>query len=169
MRILTQTHLINPLTAIIFVALVSSTANADTKDKTHNKDHTVAYSTKHKEHKTPKVVDKRNKSSKKHKRVKQFNIKEYKAIGIASWYGYESGNKTASGSRFNPKALTAAHRTLPLLSKVKVTNMKNNKSVIVLINDRGPYHGHRLIDLSLASAKAIDMKGLGRVTIETIN
>ena len=93
----------------------------------------------------------------------------YKAVGMASWYGYESGSTTAMGKRFNPLALTAAHRTLPLPSKVKVTNLKNHKSIIVTINDRGPYAKSRLIDLSLASARAIGIQGVGKVEVEVIN
>jgi rare lipoprotein A len=86
--------------------------------------------------------------------------------GVASWYGAElAGNKTASGERFNPQALTAAHRTLPLGSKVRVTH--GGKSVVVRINDRGPFHGNRVIDLSQAAAEQIGLrrKGSGRVEL----
>jgi rare lipoprotein A len=72
----------------------------------------------------------------------------YKAMGKASWYGNESGNRTASGTRFNPKALTAAHKTLPIPSKVRVTNLDNGRYVDVVINDRGPFSDAKLIDLS---------------------
>lgn len=76
--------------------------------------------------------------------------------GEASWYGPGfHGRKTASGERFNQNALTAAHRTLPFGAKVKVTNVNNGKSVTVRINDRGPYHGGRIIDLSKAANQAI--------------
>ena len=78
--------------------------------------------------------------------------------GIASVYSTESGNKTASGQRLNPGALTAAHRSLPFGTKVKVTNKKNGRSVVVTINDRGPFVRGRIIDLTPASASAI---GLG--------
>ncbi len=78
--------------------------------------------------------------------------------GQASWYGSQHhGKKTASGERFNQNALTAAHRTLPFGSKVKVTNTLNNKSVTVRINDRGPYNKRRVIDLSRAAATKIDL------------
>lgn len=92
----------------------------------------------------------------------------YKARGIASWYGAESGNRTASGARFNPYGLTAAHKTLPLSSKVRVTNLKNGRSVNVVINDRGPFKGNRIIDLSKGAADEIGMRGLAEVSIEYI-
>ncbi|MBK1990960.1 septal ring lytic transglycosylase RlpA family protein [Sphaerospermopsis aphanizomenoides BCCUSP55] len=82
--------------------------------------------------------------------------------GMASWYGYDwSGNKTASGERFNPEAMTAAHRSLPLGTKVRVTNTNNGRSVVVRINDRGPYIGGRIIDLSAGAARLLGMIGSG--------
>jgi rare lipoprotein A len=92
----------------------------------------------------------------------------YRAIGLASWYGSESGNQTSTGAHFNPNGLTAAHRTLSLPTRVRVTNLKNHKSVIVTVNDRGPYIKGRLIDLSRGAAKAIQLAGIGMVRIETI-
>ena len=91
--------------------------------------------------------------------------------GEASFYGNElAGNRTASGERFNPRALTAAHRTLPLGSKIRVTNMSNGKSVIVRVNDRGPFVKSRLIDISYAAAQQINMvrSGKARVSLELI-
>ena len=90
----------------------------------------------------------------------------YQAQGMASWYGSESGNRTASGSRFNPKALSAAHKTLPIPSKVRVTNLKNGRYIDVLINDRGPFHDDKIIDLSQAAAEQIGMRGLTQVKVE---
>lgn len=90
------------------------------------------------------------------------------ASGVASYYGRElAGNRTASGERFNPSDLTAAHRTLPLGSRVRVTNPKTGDSVIVRINDRGPFHSNRLIDLSEAAARQIGLRaaGSGRVDL----
>ena len=93
-----------------------------------------------------------------------------KQIGKASWYGPRfHGKKTASGKRFNQYALTAAHRRLPLGTRVKVTNLKNGKTVKVKINDRGPYHGGRIIDLSRAAAQRLSMGGVARVSIEVLN
>lgn len=86
--------------------------------------------------------------------------------GIASWYGSESGSVTASGAPFNPGGMTAAHRTLPFGTKVKVTY--GEKSVTVTINDRGPYHGGRIIDLASGAASKIGLKkhGTGKVCLE---
>lgn len=93
----------------------------------------------------------------------------YRERGVASWYGWESGNQTAMGSHFNPRALTAAHKTLPLPTRVKVTNIRNGRSVVVLINDRGPFVKNRLIDLSQGAARAIGIRGLGRVLVESLD
>lgn len=93
--------------------------------------------------------------------------------GIASYYGRElAGNRTANGERFNPDELTAAHRTLAFGSKVRVTNMATGQSVVVRINDRGPFGGHkRVIDVSHAAAKEIGLhrSGIGRVTMALLS
>ena len=82
--------------------------------------------------------------------------------GAASWYGGQfHGRKTANGERFNMNELTAAHRSLPFGTKVRVTNQKNGKSVVVRINDRGPFAGGRIIDLSRGAASAVGMLGAG--------
>jgi rare lipoprotein A len=87
----------------------------------------------------------------------------------ASWYGAEfHGKKTANGERFNMYAMTAAHKTLPLSSYAEITNLKNHRSVIVRINDRGPFHGKRALDLSYAAAKELGIKGLGSVQIKPL-
>jgi rare lipoprotein A len=93
----------------------------------------------------------------------------YSEQGIASWYGYESGNRTSMGTHFNPKAYTAAHKTLPLPSKVRVTNLHNGRSIVVLVNDRGPFKKNRLIDLSHGAAKKIGLQGLTKVKIEYLS
>lgn len=93
----------------------------------------------------------------------------YRMRGVASWYGAESGDLTALGSRFDPSQLTAAHKTLPLPCKVKVTNLRNGRSVVVTVNDRGPFHDDRLIDLSRAAARRLGVKGLAEVEVEYIN
>lgn len=86
--------------------------------------------------------------------------------GQASWYGaYHHGKTTASGEPFNQHALTAAHRSLAFGTRVKVTNTLNNKSVTVRINDRGPYTKGRIIDLSRAAAKKINMLNAGVVPV----
>lgn len=92
---------------------------------------------------------------------------KYLGDGVASYYGRElAGNRTASGERFDPAAMTAAHRTLPLGSRVRVTNKSNGKSVIVRINDRGPFRKGRLIDVSLAAAREISMVGAGMASVQ---
>lgn len=86
--------------------------------------------------------------------------------GEASYYGNElAGNRTANGERFKPMGLTAAHRTLPLGSKLRVTNKSNGKSVIVRINDRGPFVKHRIIDVSLGAAHQINMVRAGKAQV----
>ena len=94
------------------------------------------------------------------------------AEGHASFYGDElAGNPTASGESFDPAKLTAAHRTLPLGSRVRVTNLRNGESVVVRINDRGPFHGQRVIDLSKGAARKIGMlrRGTARVRLELVS
>lgn len=90
----------------------------------------------------------------------------YKERGIASWYGAESGNLTAMGVKFNPNKLTAAHKTLPLPSRVRVTNLSNGQSIVLIVNDRGPFIKNRLIDLSQGAARAIGVRGLAKVEVE---
>ena len=85
--------------------------------------------------------------------------------GIASVYSYESGNRTANGERLQPSELTAAHRTLPFGTKVRVTNQRNGRTVTVRINDRGPFIRGRVIDLTPAAAHALGFSGLAPVTI----
>lgn len=91
--------------------------------------------------------------------------------GTASWYGGKfHGRKTASGERFNTYDLTAAHRTLPMNSLVRVTNLSNGKSVVVRINDRGPYVGKRVIDLSYSAANELGFvkRGVAKVRLERV-
>lgn len=92
-------------------------------------------------------------------------------VGIASWYGNQhQGRLTASGERFDQGKLTAAHRTLPLDTKVKVTNLENGKTIEVKVNDRGPYIPGRVLDLSTQAAKMLGMEkeGLALVRIEVL-
>jgi rare lipoprotein A len=86
--------------------------------------------------------------------------------GIASVYSTESGSHTASGQRLNPGALTAAHRTLPFGSRVRVTNRANGSSIVVTINDRGPFVRGRIIDITPAAARSIGMSSVAPVTVE---
>jgi rare lipoprotein A len=89
--------------------------------------------------------------------------------GLASYYGKEfHGRKTANGERFDMNGLTAAHRTLPFGTMVRVTNLSNDKSVTVRINDRGPFVEGRIIDLAMGAARQIDLDGVARVRLEII-
>jgi rare lipoprotein A len=85
--------------------------------------------------------------------------------GLASVYSYKGG-RTASGERSHPAGLTAAHRSLPFGTKVKVTNRRNGKTVVVRINDRGPFIRGRIIDVTPAAARSLGFSGLAPVTIE---
>ncbi len=96
----------------------------------------------------------------------------YNETGEASFYGARHhGNKTASGERFDQNQLTAAHRTLPFGTRVQVTNLDNNKTVVVRINDRGPFNRKRLIDLSHAAAEQLNMlrSGTAPVRVQSID
>ena len=88
--------------------------------------------------------------------------------GIASVYSYK-GSKTASGERAHPSGMTAAHRTLPFGSKVRVTNKRNGRSVVVRINDRGPFVRGRVIDVTPAAAQALGFSGLAPVHVAVAN
>lgn len=102
------------------------------------------------------------------KNVKKTESKKvYKAVGGASFYGKKfHGKKTASGQKFNMHAMTAAHKTLPFNTKVKVKNLKNGKEVIVTIIDRGPSSKGRIIDVSYAAAKKLGMINAGVIKVE---
>jgi len=96
----------------------------------------------------------------------------YNQTGVASWYGKKfHGRKTANGERYDMHAMSAAHKTLPLPTMVRVTNLDNGRSVIVRVNDRGPFVKSRIIDLSYAAARALgyDKKGTAHVRVQTLN
>ncbi len=100
------------------------------------------------------------------------NADNFQQTGIASYYGNKfHGHLTSNGEIYNMYDMSAAHKTLPLPTYVKVTNLSNNKSVIVRVNDRGPFHDDRIIDLSYSAAYKLDMlkKGTAQVKIESIN
>ncbi len=101
--------------------------------------------------------------------------KHYREEGVASWYGHETrrlkgGHMTANGEAFDPMGLTAAHKHLPLPTFVRVTNLENRRSLVVRVNDRGPFIDGRIIDLSAGAAKRLGFygQGLARVTVEAI-
>ncbi len=109
-------------------------------------------------------------------RGKQYKVfksgANFQQTGDASWYGPGfHGRKTASGEIYNMYAMTAAHKTLPLGTRVQVTNLSNGKKIIVKINDRGPFHSARIIDLSKKAAQQLDIikSGFAKVHIKTID
>lgn len=113
----------------------------------------------------PSVIDKLN-------TVASNTVRKFSQTGVASWYGRQfHGRKTASGDTFDMNELTAAHRSLPLNCYIRVTNKDNGKSVVVKVNDRGPFHGNRVLDLSYGAAKQLGMagSGTGRVNIERVD
>lgn len=99
----------------------------------------------------PSVIEKLN-------AVASNTVRKFSQNGVASWYGRQfHGRKTASGETFDMNAMTAAHRSLPLNCYIRVTNKDNGKSVVVKVNDRGPFHGNRVLDLSYGAAKQLGM------------
>ncbi len=113
----------------------------------------------------PSVIEKLN-------TVASKTVRKFSQTGAASWYGRQfHGRKTASGETFDMNGLTAAHRTLPLNCYIRVTNKENGKSVVVKINDRGPFHGNRVLDLSYGAAKRLGVTnaGVAKVSIERVD
>lgn len=102
-----------------------------------------------------------------HTYVPRENAAGYVAVGTASWYGDAfHGRRTANGEVFDKRSISAAHPTLPLPSYVRVTNMGNSRSMIVRVNDRGPYHGGRVMDVSQRVAEALNFRGAGTARIK---
>lgn len=113
----------------------------------------------------PSVIEKLN-------TVASNTVRKFSQTGMASWYGRQfHGRKTASGETFDMNALTAAHRSLPLNCFIRVTNKTNGKSVVVKVNDRGPFHGNRVLDLSYGAAKQLGITNAAtaKVSIERID
>lgn len=97
------------------------------------------------------------------------SYKNYRARGLASWYGSKfHGRQTSNGESYDMYAMTAAHKTLPIPCYVQVTNMRNGRKVIVRVNDRGPFHDNRIIDLSYAAAKKLDIHQHGTAEVEVV-
>ena len=113
----------------------------------------------------PSVIEKLN-------TVASNTVRRFSQTGTASWYGRQfHGRKTASGDTFDMNGLTAAHRSLPLNCFIRVTNKTNGQSVIVKVNDRGPFHGNRVLDLSYGAAKQLGItnSGTAKVSIERVD
>jgi rare lipoprotein A len=153
------------LVKIMVVSLLTLPTNSFAAKHSHKKSHiTHTFYTKHS--KKPAVIQ-----TAKSKSTKGFTTKAVNSglDGVASWYGpHFHGHKTASGERFNQNALTAAHKSIAMGSTVRVTNVKNHKSVVVTINDYGPHVRGRIIDLSKRAAANIDLKGVGMVHLEVL-
>ena len=97
------------------------------------------------------------------------SFKNYRGKGLASWYGTKfHGQKTSNGETYNMYAMTAAHKTLPIPCYVQVTNLENGRKAIVRVNDRGPFHDDRVIDLSYAAAKKLGVYGAGTARVEVV-
>ena len=129
---------------IILLLLLLTSTSIEAKERKHNQ----------------KVV---------HHKVSIHKSKVNPLVGTASYYGPGfHGKKTSSGERFNQNKLTAAHRTIAMNSMVKVTNLENNKSVIVRITDRGPWKKGRILDLSKSAAQVIKMDGLAKVSLQIL-
>ncbi len=131
---------------------------------------TTSHSARNKDQQAIRPSSKRGR--KKPGSTSQQKYKKHKLQGVASYYGRKfHRKKTASGERFNMYDLTAAHRTLPFNTRIKVTNLENNKSVIVRINDRGPFTKGRVVDLSFKAAKEIGLiqKGTAKVRIKVLS
>lgn len=148
-----------PRTAIAFVAatlLIGGTATEASAKSRHHRHHHVAKS---------EGSDWRNANAS----MNPTSGSGHAFSGMASYYGNESGSRTASGARFNQNAMTAAHRSLPFGTKLRVTH--RGSSVIVTINDRGPFIRGRVLDLSTGAARAIGLTGagVGRVTAEVVS
>ncbi|MCU4518684.1 septal ring lytic transglycosylase RlpA family protein [Acinetobacter schindleri] len=112
----------------------------------------------------PSVIEKLN-------TVASNTVRKFSQTGTASWYGRQfHGRKTASGETFDMNGMTAAHRSLPLNCYIRVTNKNNGKSVVVKVNDRGPFYGNRVLDLSYGAAKQIGITNAGtaKVSIERV-
>ena len=152
---------------VLMISIVLPTVAEANKHVVHHVKVNKAKPVHHKQNKIS--VKKLDRKPNKISLVKKGNLNN-KLEGTASWYGKNHhGKKTASGEIYNMHKLTAAHKKLPFGTKVKVTNLKNNRSIIVLINDRGPYVRGRIIDLSKGAAKAIGMDGIQRVSLNIVS
>jgi rare lipoprotein A len=165
----------NPVTTILLFLMLCSILLLNGCSTTHTKDGPPPFPVD--ETKIPNAVPKKEPLSKYGNldtyRVfgkRYYTLKSsqgYEAQGTASWYGTKFHRvRTSSGERYNMLGMTAAHKTLPLPTYVQVTNLANNKKVIVKVNDRGPFEGDRLIDLSYVAAKKLGMLGHGTAFVD---
>ena len=162
------TRLRTAITAIAATLLVGGTATeASAKSRHHHHHHTHAVS--HSDEGSAKSWSAKSLSAKSSLDADAMAAAGtgHTFSGVASFYGNESGSKTASGERFNENAMTCAHRSLPFGTKLRVTH--GGRSVVVTVNDRGPFVHGRVLDLSTAAARELGIDGLGTVTAEVIS
>ncbi|MBC9880902.1 septal ring lytic transglycosylase RlpA family protein [Bradyrhizobium sp. INPA01-394B] len=154
-----------PRTAIAFVAATLLVGGTATEASAKSRHHHRASHRHHSQDASNTTSDWRNANAS----MTPSSGSGHTFSGMASYYGNESGSRTASGARFNQNAMTAAHRSLPFGTKVRVTH--GGQSVIVTINDRGPFVRGRVLDLSTGAARAIGLTGagVGRVTAEVVS
>nr|WP_253307734.1 septal ring lytic transglycosylase RlpA family protein [Rickettsia endosymbiont of Ceutorhynchus assimilis] len=159
----------NKLKLLIFLILCFGLVSCNTskqhlyKNLSKDDPHNLSYQGHYKVGKSYKIKGKTYKP--------QSPNKSYTQLGIASWYGTKGGfhgKKTANGDKYNKNLLTAAHKTLPLPCLIKVTNQANNKSVILMVNDRGPFKKNRIVDVSEKAAEILKFKkqGIAKVKVE---
>jgi rare lipoprotein A len=152
------TRLRPAIIAIAAILLVGGTATeASAKSRHHHRHHAHVVS-----HKSDSGSDKSGRDA-----SATASGTGHSFSGVASFYGNESGSQTASGQRFNENAMTCAHRSLPFGTKLRVTH--GGRSVVVTVNDRGPFVRGRVLDLSTAAARVLGIDGLGQVTAEVIS
>jgi rare lipoprotein A len=161
-RVLTAGTKTRPRTALFVIAatLLTSGSAAEARTRYHHEHRHQA----HAHHHATRVAEREQGSS--WRDANALAPSGHSFTGVASTYGSESGSKTASGQRFNENAMTCAHRSLPFGTKLRVTH--GGRSVVVTVNDRGPFVHGRVLDLSTGAARAIGLSGLGQVTAEIV-
>ena len=154
---LTRPHTALALIAATFLVGVTTTeASARSRHHSHHHHHVASRSS-----------DEGSKGSWKDANAMAPTGSGHSFSGVASFYGNESGHQTASGQRFNENAMTCAHRSLPFGTKLRVSH--GGRSVVVTVNDRGPFVRGRVLDLSTGAARALGIEGLGQVTAEVVS
>jgi rare lipoprotein A len=162
---ITRSHTALGLLAATFLA-GGSVTEASAKSRHHH--HRHHHAAKHHHHHIAKASAGASASSWRNANAAIPSSGAHSFSGVASFYGNESGSQTASGQRFNQNAMTCAHRSLPFGTKLRVTH--GGQSVVVTVNDRGPFIKGRVLDLSTAAARAVGLTsaGVGQVTAEVI-
>jgi len=169
-----------PVLILFSILLLQACSSSSSSRYKINQDHGPSNSidVSHVKDAVPKIEPRSKYGNAKNYKVlgKWYSVKEsskgYREKGIASWYGKKfHGHRTSSGETYDMYAMTAAHKSLPLPTYVRVTHLENGKSVIVKVNDRGPFHDNRIIDLSYSAAKKLGVtaKGTGAVEVVAIN